>query len=106
MGIMTKDEAKTLKRCVCFGKKEETAAMKSTGIVRRLDELGRVVLPAELRRTLEIKDRDEVEVYVENGRIILEKHHIGCLFCGASQELVSYQGKTVCRECISKMSKL
>ena len=80
--------------------------MKYTGIVRRLDELGRVVLPVELRRTLEIKDRDEVEIYVENGRIILQKHQNTCLFCATSHELITYQGKCICRECIGRISRM
>lgn len=79
--------------------------MKSTGIIRKVDDLGRIVLPIELRRTLDIAERDELEIYMENDRIILQKFEPACIFCGSAQELVSYRGKNVCQECISKMSE-
>ena len=79
--------------------------MKSTGIIRKVDDLGRIVLPIELRRTLDIAERDELEIYMENDRISLQKFEPACIFCGSAQELVSYRGKNVCQECISKMSE-
>ena len=77
--------------------------MKSTGIIRKVDELGRIVLPVELRRTLDIAERDELEIYLENDRIILQKYEYSCIFCGSSGGLINYRRKTVCQECIKKM---
>ena len=77
--------------------------MKSTGIVRKVDELGRIVLPIEIRRTLDIAERDEIEIFMEGDRIILQKFEPSCIFCTSSEDLVSYQNKNVCRECMRKM---
>lgn len=79
--------------------------MKSTGIIRKVDDLGRIVLPIELRRMLDIAERDELEIYMENDRIILQKYEPSCIFCASSSELISYQGKNVCQDCIKKMSE-
>ncbi len=73
--------------------------MKSTGIVRKVDELGRIVLPIELRRVLDISIRDELEIYMENDRIILQKYEPTCVFCASSRDLVSHKGKNVCKDC-------
>lgn len=67
--------------------------MKSTGIVRRIDDLGRVVLPVELRRTLDLEVRDPVEIFIEGDAIVLRKYDAACLFCGATRELLSRPGK-------------
>ena len=80
--------------------------MKKTGIVRRVDELGRVVLPIELRRTLDIAERDELEIFLEDDQIVLRKLEAACIFCGAKHTLVLYSDKHVCKECISKMNQL
>ena len=77
--------------------------MKSTGIVRKVDELGRIVLPIEIRRTLDIAERDEIEIFMENDRIILQKFEPSCIFCTSSEGLVTYQRKHVCSECLRKM---
>lgn len=77
--------------------------MKSTGIVRKVDELGRIVLPIELRRIMDIAERDELEIYVEDDRIVLQKFEPSCVFCASAQDLVPYRNKKICRECISKM---
>lgn len=77
--------------------------MKATGIIRKVDELGRIVLPIELRRVLDIAERDELEIYLDSGKIILQKFEPSCIFCSSSQRLVSYRGKNVCRECIQTM---
>lgn len=84
--------------------RRELAIMKSTGIIRKVDELGRIVLPIELRRTLDIAERDEIEIYMENDRIILQKFEPACLFCGSSRGLITYRRKNVCQECIKKMA--
>lgn len=73
--------------------------MKTTGIVRKVDELGRIVLPIELRRTLDIEERDSLEIYLDGDKIILSKYMPACLFCGSSEELVDHMGKKVCRQC-------
>ena len=73
--------------------------MKSTGIIRKVDELGRIVLPIELRRTLDIAERDELEIYMEGDRIILQKYEPSCIFCSASRGLVNFRGKNVCQDC-------
>ncbi len=79
--------------------------MKSTGIVRRIDELGRVVLPIELRRTLNIDIKDSLEIYVDNSSIILKKYEPACIFCGDATEVVSFKGKNVCKNCLEEMKK-
>ncbi len=79
--------------------------MKATGIVRKIDELGRIVLPIELRRILGISASDGVEIYVEEDRIILRKHEQACLFCGSKENLVDYKEKCVCKACIEEMNK-
>ncbi len=78
--------------------------MKTTGIVRRLDELGRVVLPIELRRSLDIGEKDGLEIFVDNDRIILRKYQPACIFCGNANDVGKFKGKTVCRECLANMA--
>lgn len=77
--------------------------MKSTGIVRKVDELGRVVIPIELRRTLGIEEKDALEIYVDRESIILKKYEPACVFCGNAEEIQHFKGKTVCRECALEM---
>jgi len=78
--------------------------MKSTGIVRRIDELGRVVLPKELRITLNIHERDPLEIYVdEDGGIILKKSESACVFCSSKDDVLLFKGQSVCRQCMEKM---
>ena len=79
--------------------------MKTTGIVRKVDELGRVVLPIELRRTLEIAEKDPLEIYVEGDSIILRKHSERCIFCGSDADLVEFKGKLVCRNCLEELNR-
>ncbi len=79
--------------------------MKSTGIVRRIDELGRVVLPIELRRTLDIDIKDSLEIYVDNDSIILKKYAPACVFCGNADDVINFKGKNVCKNCISELNK-
>lgn len=80
--------------------------MKSTGIVRKVDELGRIVLPIELRRTLEIAERDSLEIYVDGSTIILKKYEPACIFCGDAKDVVNYKGRNICRKCLDEMQKL
>ena len=78
--------------------------MKSTGVVRKTDILGRVVIPIELRRTLDIKEEDSLEIYVEDDRIILKKYAPGCLFCGQANHVIHLSGKNVCKACIGVLA--
>lgn len=79
--------------------------MKSTGIVRRVDELGRVVIPIELRRTLNIAERDALEIYVDGEEIILKKYEPACIFCGNAKDVVNYKGKNICKDCLEELKK-
>lgn len=78
--------------------------MKSTGIIRKVDDLGRIVLPIELRRILDITERDALEIYVENDHIILQKFEPACIFCGGARGLMSYREKNVCQDCARRMA--
>lgn len=77
--------------------------MKSTGIVRRVDELGRVVIPIELRRTLEIAEKDALEIYVDGEHIILKKYQPACIFCGNAKDVENYKGKNICQSCLKEI---
>lgn len=79
--------------------------MKSTGIVRKVDELGRIVLPIEMRRTLDIAEKDTLEVYVEGDSIILRKYQDACVFCDSVRDLINYKGRYVCPDCIAALNK-
>lgn len=79
--------------------------MKATGIIRKVDELGRIVLPIELRRTLDIAERDELEIYMEQDRIILQKYEPSCIFCGSAKGLVTHKNKNVCQDCVQSLSE-
>ena len=74
--------------------------MKSTGIVRNIDELGRIVIPKEIRKKLGIANNDPVEIYVEGERIMLMKYHPACHFCGSTEDIMEFKGKVVCHACI------
>lgn len=77
--------------------------MKSTGIVRKVDELGRIVLPIELRRTLDIAEKDALEIYVEGDRIILHKDRNTCIFCDGTRDLHDFKGRFICGDCLAKL---
>ena len=77
--------------------------MKSTGKIRALDDLGRIVLPIEMRRTLGIAERDLLEITVEEDRIVLKKHEINCLFCGSDKDLTTFKGKLICADCLEEL---
>lgn len=80
--------------------------MKATGLVRCVDELGRVVLPIELRRNLDINARDSVEIFVEDNNIIIRKYEPGDIFNGSINNLIEYKGKKVSKKSIEQMAKL
>ena len=77
--------------------------MKSTGIVRKIDELGRVVLPIELRRTMNLEVRDPEEIFMEGDSIVLRKYEAACVFCGGTRQLTVFRGKQICGECIKQL---
>ncbi len=79
--------------------------MKSTGVVRKLDNLGRIVIPIELRRTMDIGLKDTLEISVEDDKIILKKYHPACIFCNDARDVVEYKGKLVCRNCLEELKK-
>ena len=79
--------------------------MKSTGIVRKIDELGRIVLPIELRRTLDIGERDALEIYVDQDAVILKKYKTSCAFCSSNENLVEFKDKCICAECLAQLKK-
>jgi transcriptional pleiotropic regulator of transition state genes len=79
--------------------------MKSTGVVRKVDELGRVVLPMELRRTMNINEKDPLEIYVDGESIILRKYSPGCIFCGNANGVRNYKGKPLCDDCIRELQE-
>jgi len=74
--------------------------MKSTGIVRKIDKLGRIVLPKELRKVFEIGDRDPIEMFITDKSIVLKKYEASCVFCGSQDELEKYKDKNVCKKCL------
>lgn len=78
--------------------------MKSTGIVRKVDELGRIVIPIELRRTLYIEEKDALEIYVDGEHIILKKYAPACIFCDDARDVVVYKGKNICKSCLAEMA--
>ncbi len=79
--------------------------MTSTGIVRRIDSVGRFVLPIELRRTLDIDDNDSLEIFVEDNTIILKKYQPACIFCNNARDVSTYKGKNICAECLRDIAK-
>ena len=80
--------------------------MKSTGIVRKVDELGRVVIPIELRNQFQIAEKDPIEIFVDGSSIILKKYEKACLFCGNTKKLSNYKDKLICNKCLTQIKKL
>lgn len=79
--------------------------MKATGIIRRVDELGRVVIPIEIRNQFNIVEKDPIEIYVNDSSIILKKYEPNCIFCGNSKKLITYNDKLICEKCAEKIGK-
>lgn len=77
--------------------------MKATGMIRKVDELGRIVLPIELRRNLDIAERDELEIFVDGENIILRKREAACIFCGGPV-MLNFRGKYICSNCLKELS--
>lgn len=80
--------------------------MKKTGITRAIDEVGRIVLPKELRATMDLNTKDELDISVEGDRIILKKIQPSCIFCGNSENLVIFEENKICQNCVEKIAKL
>jgi len=80
--------------------------MKATGIVRKVDELGRIVLPMELRKTLGIRKEDPVEIFVDDNNIILRKYEPACIFCGSAVDVSVIHSKNICRKCLDELKAL
>ncbi len=79
--------------------------MKSTGVVRKVDELGRIVIPIELRRTMGIEEKDALEIYVDAEKIILKKYEPACIFCGNAEDVINWRGKNLCKSCLTELGK-
>ena len=80
--------------------------MKSTGIVRKVDELGRIVLPAELRKQFDIAIKDPLEIFTDGDRIIFQKYQPSCIFCNSAEDIHYFADKRVCKECLEKLKTL
>ena len=80
--------------------------MKSTGIVRRVDELGRIVIPMELRKSMDIKEKDSLEILTDNGAIVLRKYSNTCVFCGEGEDVIEFGGKHICPACLEKIKNI
>lgn len=80
--------------------------MKSTGIVRKVDELGRIVLPIEMRRTLDIAEKDALEIYVEGTSVILKKYKPSCIFCDSNKDIIQFKGKNICPKCLRELTDM
>lgn len=80
--------------------------MKATGIVRKVDELGRVVIPIEIRNKFDITEKDPLEIYVDGSSIILKKFEENCIFCGNTKGLRPFREKLVCEKCVKRISNL
>ena len=78
--------------------------MKSTGIVRKIDELGRIVLPIEMRHTMHIEPRDSMEIFVDGNSIILRKYEQECIFCGSTKKVSVFKDRSVCENCRKELS--
>ena len=87
-------------------KEKGVLTVKSTGIVRKVDELGRIVLPIEMRRTLDIAEKDALEIYVEGSSVILKKYKPSCIFCDTAKDVSEFKGKNVCPKCLKELKSL
>lgn len=80
--------------------------MKSTGIVRPVDNLGRIVIPMEIRSTFDINPKDSLEIFTDGEKIVLRKYRPSCIFCGNADETVYFEDKKICKKCIKKLTEL
>lgn len=87
-------------------KSKEQNSMKSTGITRPVDALGRIVIPMEIRENLDINPKDLLDISVHGNQIVLTKHGNSCIFCDNTEDLVNFENKKVCMSCLEKLSHL
>lgn len=80
--------------------------MKSTGIVRKVDELGRIVVPIEIRRNLDINEGNPLEIYVDGQNVVLRKYQPECIFCGEAGDVTNIRGKNMCKKCIEELKSI
>ncbi len=80
--------------------------MKTTGIIRKLDELGRIVIPMEIRKKLDIEQKDPIEIYLDGNSIVLRKYEVGCIFCNNSKDLNHFKDKFICKKCLQKLQEI
>lgn len=80
--------------------------MRATGVTRRLDKLGRITLPMELRRNLEIGNNDLLEIYVDGGSVVLRKKECACMLCGQDRNILEFKSKLLCRNCLKDLRAL
>ena len=80
--------------------------MKATGIIRKVDELGRVVIPIEIRNKFDIAEKDPIEIYVDGSSIVLKKYEPNCVFCGNTKNLSRYKDKLICAKCAKQIAEL
>ncbi len=80
--------------------------MKKIGILRKIDTLGRIVIPKEIRNALSITDDDPLEIFQEGDRIVIQKHCARCIFCGGNDTVTEYKGKLVCKDCIKELADM
>lgn len=79
--------------------------MKATGVIRKIDGLGRLVIPMEIRNKLGIHDNDPLEIHAEGSTIVVKKYEPDCTFCGSSKDVVEFKGKNICAKCLSEIKK-
>lgn len=80
--------------------------MKATGIVRNIDELGRIVIPKEMRNRMDLPEGAPAEIFVEDGKICIARYYAGCYFCGSSDQLSEFKGKQMCNNCLSEINEM
>ena len=80
--------------------------MKSTGFVKKIDDLGRILIPKEIRSSMELDNKDSLEIFIESDRIILQKYQPSCIFCKNADNVVFFEGRRICAECLSKLKSL
>ncbi|MDQ5983715.1 MAG: hypothetical protein RUMPE_00741 [Eubacteriales bacterium SKADARSKE-1] len=79
--------------------------MKATGVIRPIDDLGRIVLPIELRKVMNLNSKDLLEIFVDGPQIILKKYHKSCIFCGENEDLIDFKGQCICEKCKNDLKK-
>jgi len=80
--------------------------LKPAGVVRKVDQLGRIVLPKSLRKRYQMNEGDPVEILVQGDHIILERYHPRCVFCGSIDDVREFKERYLCSACITEMSGL